>query len=370
MAVTFALIVRDEEHNLPRCLESIQGAVDEIVVVDTGSHDATRDVARRHTDQVYEFTWVDDFSAARQFAFDQASGDWVGWVDADDVVRGGEHIRRLVAEAPDDLGAIYWPYQVAWDAYGHPTCQYWRERLVRNDGSYRWQGRVHEVLTTRLAWGTLHSDEVVVEHHPPDGGLDHNRRNLEILEAEYAANPDNPSARLLFYLAREYADCGQRGRALETYAEHLARCNWEDERYQALLHVAAIHLEMDESEQAIDTLLQALKVCPHWPDAYFALARVYYYRRDWHKVIHWTQMGRGMPRPQTLLFTNPMDYLFNWMIYYTNALYHLGEADDALRWTRHALQICPGDPMHRHNLAFFHERMAIDSTRQDIERGG
>lgn len=358
MTVTATLIVRDEEHTLPICLDSLSGAVDEIVVVDTGSRDATRQVAKRYTSQVYDFTWVKDFAAARQFALDQAKTDWVTWVDADDVVLGAGAISELAANAPVDVGAIYWPYITARDRYDNPTCQFWRERLVRNDGSYHWEGRVHEVLTTSRDWKTMNSSQVVVEHRPPPGEASHSRRNLEILEAEYAESGKNPAPRLLFYLGREYAVNGQPEQALQIFAEYRQRASWGDERYQAMLQEAEIQLVLGEDEQAIDTLFQTLKVCPHWPDAYFALARAYYYRRDWHKVVHWTEIGRAMPWPETLLFTNPMDYRFNWMIYYTNALFYLNEVQAALEWTDRALTICPGDSMHRQNLAFFRESVS------------
>lgn len=357
MTISIAFIVRDEEQTLRRCLDSVAAAVDEIVVVDTGSQDDTVAVARRYTDQVYHFTWIQDFAAARQVAFDQAHGDWVGWLDADDVVQGAGEIRRLAEAAAPDVGAIYWPYVVAKDAYGNTTCQFWRERLVRNDGSYRWQGRVHEVLVSQRPWQPLYSADVVVEHRPPQRSGEHSRRNLAMLQTELAAYPHDPPPRLLFYLAREYTDCGQLEQALQVYGEHQKRSVWDDERYQALLGVAAIHRRQAQSAAAIDTLLQALKVCPHWPDAYFALAQVYYHCCDWHKVVHWTELGRAMPRPQTLLFTNPMDYRFNWLIYYTNALYHLGELAEALNWTRQALALCPGDVMHRQNLAFFKQAL-------------
>lgn len=365
MVISIAMIVRDEEATLARCLDSIAGRVDEIVIVDTGSQDRTRDVARRYTDQVHDFAWIKDFAAARQYAFDRARGDWVGYVDADDVVKGAERIRDLAEAAGPDVGAICWPYVVAWDAYGHPTCEFWRERLVRNDGSYRWRGRVHEVLSSARPYREQYSPEVVIEHRPPlrreERAWDHNRRNLEILEAEYAAANGAADARLLFYLAREYAECGESERALEVYAEHGKRCAWGDERYQALLQVAELHLRLERDDAAIDALLAALKVCPHWPDAYFALVRVYYHRGDWHKVAHWTEVGRAMPQPQTLLFTNPMDYRYNWLIYYTNALYRLGDTAAALRWTRAALAICPEDAMHRQNLAFFKQLCAADA---------
>lgn len=361
MNVSATLIVRDEELTLKRCLDSIQGAVDEIVIVDTGSQDSTPEIARNYTDRCFQFDWIDDFSAARQYAFDQARGDWMVWLDADDVVQGAENIRCLAHTAADDVGAIYWPYVAARDEAGNVTCQFWRERLVRNDSTYRWQGKVHEVLVSHIAWEKQHSRDVVVEHQPPDRNENHNRRNLAILEAELADLDDEPPARLLFYLAREYANCGQVEQALKTYQRYMRRSTWGDEGYQALLQMAALSMAKDDDAAALKTLWEALQLCPHWPDAYFALARIYYFLQEWSKVIHWTEMGRAMPRPKTDLFTNPMDYQFNWIIYYTNALYHMGEINEALYWTEQALQICPVDPMHRHNLKVFSGSLKHDA---------
>src|SRR5262245_23632646 len=100
--ISAALIVRNEAHTLARCLDSVRDAVDEIVVVDTGSADGTRDVARRFTERVYEFRWRCDFAAARAFSFAQATCEWVFWVDADDVVLHADRIRPAVAAAGPD----------------------------------------------------------------------------------------------------------------------------------------------------------------------------------------------------------------------------------------------------------------------------
>lgn len=91
MAATISLcmIVRNEEKVLARCLESVRGCVDEIVIVDTGSSDATKEIAARYTDRIYDFEWIDDFSAARNYAFEQATGDYLLWLDADDVLLPG-----------------------------------------------------------------------------------------------------------------------------------------------------------------------------------------------------------------------------------------------------------------------------------------
>ena len=79
-SVSLCMIVKNEEEVLARCLESVQEIVDEIIVVDTGSTDNTREIAGRYTQQVYDFAWKDDFAAARNFSFSKAHGDYCLWM--------------------------------------------------------------------------------------------------------------------------------------------------------------------------------------------------------------------------------------------------------------------------------------------------
>ena len=81
---SLCMIVRDEERYLAGCLESVVDLVDEIVVVDTGSTDSTPDIARRFGARVFNFQWVDDFSAARNESLRHATGEWIFWLDADE----------------------------------------------------------------------------------------------------------------------------------------------------------------------------------------------------------------------------------------------------------------------------------------------
>jgi GT2 family glycosyltransferase len=353
MKISAALIVKNEEHCLDRCLASLASAVDEIVVVDTGSEDQTKAVARRYTDRVFDYRWHNDFAAARQYSFEQVTGDWVLWVDADDVVVGAGNIRRSLELAPAGLAGFYWRYLYAFDDWGNPTCEFWRERCLRNDGTFQWQGRVHEVLVPQGKCDIQRSEEVIVHHRPDPSRIPLKlRRNIEILEVEYEGQAQ-PAPRTLFYLASEYASTGDGRKALEFYKRYLRVSVWDDERYIAQTRIADLYRSLGRYRQAIDADLKALKVCPHWPDAYFGLAETYYYLADWHKVIHWTEVGRAMPRPDTAHIINPMRYAYNWIIYYTNALYHVGEVREALIWTRRALEICPAGPWHCENLLSF-----------------
>ena len=92
VTLSLCMIVRDEEDVLGRCLESVKDLADEIIIVDTGSSDRTKEIAAYYTDRIYDFEWCDDFSAARNFAFSKGTKDFLMWLDADDVIprgRGG-----------------------------------------------------------------------------------------------------------------------------------------------------------------------------------------------------------------------------------------------------------------------------------------
>ena len=86
ITISLCMIVKNEEKILARCLDSLEGLMDEIIIVDTGSTDATRKIAAAYTDQIYDFAWTGDFSEARNFAFSKAGMDYIYSADADEVL--------------------------------------------------------------------------------------------------------------------------------------------------------------------------------------------------------------------------------------------------------------------------------------------
>ncbi|MBI2146028.1 glycosyltransferase [Candidatus Woesearchaeota archaeon] len=98
--ISLCMIVKNEEEFLERCLQSVQGLVHEIIIIDTGSTDLTKEIARRFTDKVYDFAWVDDFSAARNESLKHATGDWILVLDADETIATKDHstIRELLLQ--------------------------------------------------------------------------------------------------------------------------------------------------------------------------------------------------------------------------------------------------------------------------------
>ena len=84
--ISLCMIVKNEERVLARCLDSVADLMDEIIIVDTGSDDRTKEIAAKYTDRIYDFKWIDDFSAARNFAFSKAEMDYIYSADADEVL--------------------------------------------------------------------------------------------------------------------------------------------------------------------------------------------------------------------------------------------------------------------------------------------
>ena len=135
MTLSVCIIVKNEEEVLGRCLSCAEKFADEIVVVDTGSTDGTVLIAEKFTDKVFFFKWRDDFSAARNYAFEKASSDFLMWLDADDVITD-ENCEKINAlkSVLDSYDMVMMPYAAAFDGET-PTFVYERERIFRRSGN-------------------------------------------------------------------------------------------------------------------------------------------------------------------------------------------------------------------------------------------
>ncbi|MDF2952174.1 MAG: hypothetical protein K0S18_1757, partial [Anaerocolumna sp.] len=95
ISITACIIVKNEETVLARCLDSLQYIVEEIIIVDTGSEDGTKEIARGYTDKIYDFNWTNDFAAARNFSISKATNEFILVLDADEYI---ENVNRSIME--------------------------------------------------------------------------------------------------------------------------------------------------------------------------------------------------------------------------------------------------------------------------------
>ena len=189
MLLSLCMIVRDEEKTLPRCLESVKGLYDELIIVDTGSADGTAAAAARYTEKVFHLPWKGDFSYARNEAFARAGGDYVMWLDADDAVDSADFgaLRTFLQEESPDM--VFCPYHAG-------TLTYERERILRREKQFRFVGRVHEAIVPR---GKIVHYPLTVTHL--SSGKERSWRNLGIYLKWAEEEPLSP--RDLFYYGRE-----------------------------------------------------------------------------------------------------------------------------------------------------------------------
>jgi tetratricopeptide (TPR) repeat protein len=194
MKTSLCMIVKDEAQHLDECLASVHGLADEVVVVDTGSRDDTRDIARARGAQVFDFPWCDDFSAARNESIERANGQWILWMDADDRVLPDS--RPRLAELIASLGwenAAYLMHVLCPAPDGGPMLDVVHARLFRNDARLRWQYAVHEQIVPSVlkAGGELRSTDIQIRHvgYAPARVPDKLERNLRIVERALSDRP-------------------------------------------------------------------------------------------------------------------------------------------------------------------------------------
>jgi hypothetical protein len=191
------MIVKNEEHNLPRALRSAAGLGAELVVIDTGSTDRTADVATQAGARVVPFAWTNDFSAARNFAFAQARGRWLLVLDADE---------ELGAELRDGIGAVLADLEAEavrlpvsdLDDLGRERMRVPSVRMVRAGRGYAYEGRVHEDIegSVRRAGGAIVDIALPILHRgytaAESARKNRHQRNLELVQAAHRADPSNP----------------------------------------------------------------------------------------------------------------------------------------------------------------------------------
>jgi len=214
--LSVCMIVKNEAHNLVEALPSFSLFADELVVVDTGSTDGTRDVVRAHRAKLYEFEWIDDFSAARNYSFDKASGRYLLWLDADDrfLPEMQDRIQRLKAHFDGNKGFTF----ILENVHEPDASNFCRQlRCIPARKEVRFQGRIHEQILKSAVQANLElvDTDITVRHM---GYVNRDlcraklRRNLDLLLADVEAGEKGPST--LLFLAWTYEALDERDRAI------------------------------------------------------------------------------------------------------------------------------------------------------------
>lgn len=184
VTISICMIVKNEEQVLSRCLDSLSGIADELIIVDTGSTDNTHEVASRYTDQIYPFQWINDFSAARNFSFSKATMDYIYCADADEILDPEEHDKLLalkqVLDPSVEIVQMLYTNQLAFNTV-YNFDEELRPKLYRRSSGFQFEGAVHEAVPYSDTT-VIYDSDIKIRHCPV---AHHGKRDLDLFFQTY-----------------------------------------------------------------------------------------------------------------------------------------------------------------------------------------
>lgn len=290
--LTLCLIARDEEDTLARCLASVRGVADEIVLVDTGSADRTMEVARSFGARVFILPWAGSFSEARNHSLEQARGEWVLVLDADEEIHPEDRdrlralVERFVAcpEAGPE-GCFLVTISYVGDEPGDQYETDLRLSLFRNQAEYRYRGAIHEDIADRIREASRGAEEgsppavlgttdIRILHYgyltPRWMSKDKSRRNMAALRAELDLRPEDPFLR--YSLGAELMALGDYAGALRELQG--ARTLWTPGAPQLpdlVKKIALCWIAQGDYRRSREVLRNAVEVYPDFTDLWYLL---------------------------------------------------------------------------------------------------
>lgn len=398
--IALTMIVSGEENPavLQRCLNSIAPHVDAAyITITTPDENNLKTVAERYKAQVEvvpdkffatatksQIKWIKKFLGKKPqvtlgeklFQFDKARNynldkvdkryDWILWLDVDDVVRGADKLQLLAKKADQAKAqAVFMNYLYQVEMEGNQIksiiIEHLRERMVKNEGLYKWVAPIHETLIEQAPTRKIETDEVDVVHLSTEerrvGALMRNIKTLELSVCETKGADPRP----IYYLGKAYFDYSLHLNKPEYFpvAERLFkiylegspdyennnRSGWAEERAQCWEYLMEIYRKQEEHDKSIEAGMNALKEHEKFPSTYLNIALSYLLKGEFERAIFWTELSAKVPQPKTTLVHNPKDLIGRALEILYNAKIQTNKLDEAARAAKKLLEMYP-DNLH------------------------
>jgi tetratricopeptide (TPR) repeat protein len=323
MILSCCIIVGSDKEleNLKRCINSVYPFVDEIIVTANGAETKEIEKTLKDREKIKYFyhAWTKDFAEQRNFCASKIrkDADYYVWIDADDVLVGGELLRDIAIKAKKmNLQAVFFDYWYACSFDGEPALEnikkidlvQARERLLK-PGSVVWKKRIHE---TPVPLENIDYRHTIVKHSketpivwlhlgvtfdlPMEEQIKKTNRNRELLELELEDERKGEGAdpRTLLYLMKIYTELGGDElllKNLEMGNEYLLKSGWDAERATCCALMARSLEKLNRSQEAKELLFKSIKEYPYDPILYLYLSRVCLNLNQYKEMKHWLEMG-------------------------------------------------------------------------------
>ena len=335
--LSVCMIVKNESANLADALACFSPFADEIIVVDTGSSDNTKEIAAKFNSRIYDFEWAEDFSAARNFAMSKAGKSYHLWVDADDRItpENQGHIESLKSHF-DGRKAFYFILENLQNDVPPSSCLQLRCTPVTED--MRFEGRIHEQLFPSAVRAGLElvNTDIVINHYgylTEEIRVAKARRNLAIMEREREEGRDDGA--LHFFLALIYAPLGKRKDAIRSMKDALER--FEKENYnhhliaEGYLFLAKVSFEMEDCDKCIRYLAMAKSLVGGNPLHNFNIGIIYQKLGKHREALEVFREVSGKAYVPNLFPTHPLPNPSELILHIAYSFYCMNDHQNALK---------------------------------------
>lgn len=294
ITISLCMIVKNEEEVLWNCLNSAKDVVDEIIIVDTGSTDKTKAIAREFTDKIYDFEWIDDFATARNESFRYATMNYILWLDADDVLlpEDQKKLLELKKKLTPSIDSITMIYHYGFDDFGNVILSFRRNRLVKRSRNFQWHGYVHEYIDVR---GNILNADICITHkriHQSSG------RNLAIYEKRKEKG-DKFEPRDVYYYAKELDENDLLEKALENYRIFLdIEEGWVEDKIAACAKLSDCYERVGNQRGQMDALLRSFEYDVPRPEICCKLGYLLRVNKNFKASKFWYELATNYERPK------------------------------------------------------------------------
>lgn len=324
ISLSLCMIVKNEELKLSNCLNSLKNILDEIIIIDTGSTDKTKEIAKTFTDKVFDFIWIDDFSAARNFSFSKATCDYIMWLDADDVLSKEEHIKLKMLKDNFDTSydSISMIYDLGISSNENNQIQYKRNRIVKRSKNFKWIGFVHEFLNVD---GKILESDIHITHMKTQGSS----RNLDIYKKKIKEGY-NLAPRDTYYYGKELFYNGFYDESIDVLSKVIDSTeSWVEQQIDCINCLCDIYIHKNMTKRAREVLTKAFELTPLRGETLYRYALSFQVEGKYELAISWYEMIDKIPIPSTSLGGFVYTQYYTWLPHIQQCVcyYALGDVE-------------------------------------------
>lgn len=355
VSISLCMIIKNEEETLERCLKSVEEFVDEIIIVDTGSDDKSKDIAMGFGAKIYDFKWINDFSAARNFAFSKATNEYIIWLDGDDYISdlNIKKFKELKESLDDKVDYVSMVYSLSRDINGNTTYSLKRNRLVKRSKNFKWIGRIHEYLEVG---GVGLSSDIEVNH----GKLKpHGTRNLDIFENMKKENTEF-TTRDTFYYANELYYNAKYNEAIKEYTKFIdSGLGWVEDIKTASMNMSECYASLGDEDGRAQAILNSFKYDSPRADLCCKLGEYFLNKNMYYQSIFWYKVALGCVPDKNNMGIKTNEY-YTWIpaIQLCVCYSTIGDYDAAYYYNELTGIYYPGSPKVEYNRNYLNGKFA------------